>query len=59
MQVERARARAAERDLANTRFETGDAYALPFPDASFDVVFAHALRMLVHHDPEELAPAEA
>jgi ubiquinone/menaquinone biosynthesis C-methylase UbiE len=40
-QVERARALAAERGVTNVRFEVGDAYALPFPDASFDAVFAH------------------
>ena len=43
LQLERARALAAERGVANVRFELGDAYALPFPDASFDVVFAHAV----------------
>ncbi|MHA3722446.1 methyltransferase domain-containing protein [Leucobacter sp. HY1910] len=35
---------AAEFDgasLPNLRFETGDAYALEYPDASFDVVHAH------------------
>jgi ubiquinone/menaquinone biosynthesis C-methylase UbiE len=42
-QVERARQLAAERGTANVRFEVADAYALPFPDESFDVAFAHAL----------------
>jgi ubiquinone/menaquinone biosynthesis C-methylase UbiE len=42
-QVERARALAAEHQVANVRFETGDAYALPFPDASFDAVFANTV----------------
>jgi ubiquinone/menaquinone biosynthesis C-methylase UbiE len=34
--VETARCGAAERDLANVRFERGDAEALPLPDAGFD-----------------------
>lgn len=32
---------AAARGLANLRYEEGSVYHLPFPDASFDVVFAH------------------
>ena len=35
--------RAAQRALRNVSFRQGDAYALPFADASFDVVFSHAL----------------
>src|SRR5688572_23672212 len=42
-QIERARSHAASRRLANTTFEVGSIYELPFPDSSFDVVFAHAL----------------
>jgi SAM-dependent methyltransferase len=42
-QVVRARALAAERAVANARFEEASVYALPFPDGSFDVVFSHAL----------------
>jgi ubiquinone/menaquinone biosynthesis C-methylase UbiE len=45
----RARAEAARRGLANVRFEAGDATALPFPDAGFDVV---ACRAAFHHLPE-------
>jgi SAM-dependent methyltransferase len=41
-EVEAARALASERSIDNARFEVGDAYALPFPDASFDAVFSHA-----------------
>jgi SAM-dependent methyltransferase len=33
-----ARARALNRDVAGLEFRTGDAEALPFPDASFDLV---------------------
>jgi SAM-dependent methyltransferase len=38
-----ARALAAERGCANVRFETGDVYALPFADGSFDAGFMHAV----------------
>ena len=49
-QIERARALAAERGVANVRFEVGSVYALPMPDAAFDAVFAHTL--LLHlRDP--------
>lgn len=34
---------AAERGVTNVTFTSGDAHALPFPDASFDVVHAHQL----------------
>jgi ubiquinone/menaquinone biosynthesis C-methylase UbiE len=34
-------AEAAAANLANLRFATGDVYALPFADRSFDVVHAH------------------
>jgi SAM-dependent methyltransferase len=39
--VEQAAALAAGLDLANVRFEVGDAYALPFPDDAVDIVHAH------------------
>jgi ubiquinone/menaquinone biosynthesis C-methylase UbiE len=45
----RARAEAERRGLANVRFEAGDATALPFPDAGFDVV---ACRAAFHHFPD-------
>jgi ubiquinone/menaquinone biosynthesis C-methylase UbiE len=41
-----ARALAAQRGLANVTFETADALALPYPDASFDVV---SNRQSAHH----------
>jgi len=44
--VERARALAGERGIANVRFDLGDAYALPFPDRSFDAALEH--RVLMH-----------
>src|SRR3982751_2453408 len=43
VQIERARALAAEERVSNARFEVGEVYALPFPDASFDAVHANAL----------------
>ena len=39
-QVEAARAWAAERDIHNVRFEIGNIHDIPYPDASFDAVFA-------------------
>ena len=36
-----ARRDAAERGIENVRYQTASVYELPFPDASFDVVFAH------------------
>ena len=44
--LERARAEAASRGLANIEFRAGDAERLPFPDASFDVV---SCRAAFHH----------
>ena len=39
--VANANGLAADNDLHNLTFQTGDAYALDFEDASFDVVHAH------------------
>lgn len=39
--LEEARGHLGTTDLANVRFEEGSAYALPFEDASFDVVHMH------------------
>jgi SAM-dependent methyltransferase len=38
-----ARAAATERQVPNARFERGDVYALPFPDAAFDAALVHAV----------------
>lgn len=40
---------AAERDLTNVVFETGDAGSLPYPDNSFDLV---TCRIAPHHFPD-------
>jgi ubiquinone/menaquinone biosynthesis C-methylase UbiE len=49
-QVAAARTLAAQRGIANARFEVGNAYEQSFPDASFDVAVARA--MLFHlRDP--------
>jgi SAM-dependent methyltransferase len=42
-QIARAQARAAGEGIANVSFRVASAYDLPFRDASFDVVFSHAL----------------
>ncbi len=47
VQLERARALATERGISSVRFEQADLFALPYADASFDVVFAHAVLMHV------------
>lgn len=41
--VDAARALAAERGVPDVEFRTGDVRAMPFPDASFDVVFENNL----------------
>ena len=42
-QIEAARRSAAERGIANAEFRVGSAYAPPYPDATFDVVYANAV----------------
>jgi SAM-dependent methyltransferase len=42
-QVAMARIAAEREQLANARFEVASIYALPFTDASFDAIFAHAV----------------
>jgi SAM-dependent methyltransferase len=41
--LEQAHALALSRGVGNARFEEADVYALPYPAASFDVVFSHSL----------------
>jgi SAM-dependent methyltransferase len=38
-----AREMARQRGLGNTRFDVADAYALPFPDDTFDAALAHTV----------------
>lgn len=42
-QIEAARAWAAGKGVQNVRFELGNIYDIPFPDASFDAVFAYTV----------------
>jgi SAM-dependent methyltransferase len=51
-----AQARRLTVETGNVRFETGDVYALPFPDGSFDVVHAH--QVLQHLSDPVAALAE-
>ena len=45
--VELARKQAVESQLTQVRFEVANVYELPFPAASFDVIFSHALLLHV------------
>ncbi|HEY3797939.1 MAG TPA: methyltransferase domain-containing protein [Caulobacteraceae bacterium] len=54
-QVARAQTLAAETEAANAAFGVGDAYALPFDDASFDAVFAHATLFHLREPAKALA----
>ncbi|KAF0208327.1 MAG: methyltransferase domain-containing protein [Actinomycetota bacterium] len=54
--LDAARGLAAERDVAGIEFVLGDAEALPFPDASFDLV---TCRIAAHHFPDVQAFADA
>src|SRR5262245_597484 len=47
--LERARTLAAERGLANVRWQAGDVLPLPFADASFSLVVS---RFAFHHFPD-------
>jgi SAM-dependent methyltransferase len=47
--LEQARTLARQRSITNVRFELADACALPYPDASFDVV---TNRQSAHHYPD-------
>lgn len=54
-QLEVARRAAAERGLDNATFGTASVHALPFEDASFDVVYANAVLMYVREQVRALA----
>ncbi len=42
-QIDAARAWAAEKGVGNVRFDLGNIFEIPFPDASFDAVFAYTV----------------
>lgn len=42
-QVELARTNAAQQNINNVDFSTGNIYALPFQDGSFDAIFGHSI----------------
>jgi len=50
-----ARARAREEGLHNLTFERGDVFALPFPDASFDLVWSKYLLQWLREPKTALA----
>ncbi|HYY06000.1 MAG TPA: methyltransferase domain-containing protein, partial [Candidatus Limnocylindria bacterium] len=50
--IERARALAAEKGLANVSWQVGDVLPLPYPDAAFSLVVS---RFAFHHFPEPRA----
>jgi ubiquinone/menaquinone biosynthesis C-methylase UbiE len=54
-QIARAARLAEGRELTNVRFTTAEADELPFGDASFDLVFAHALFEHLPNPQEALA----
>jgi ubiquinone/menaquinone biosynthesis C-methylase UbiE len=56
IQIEQALLLQQQRAISNVSFTTGSAYQLPYPDAQFDVVFAHAV--LYHLQQPEQALAE-
>jgi ubiquinone/menaquinone biosynthesis C-methylase UbiE len=53
-QIELGRTRARDAGCANVRFERADVYSLPFPDDTFDSVFAHALLYHLHRPLDAL-----
>lgn len=42
-QIDKAREMASSLDLPNLTFETGDLFALPFEDSSFDVIYSNGV----------------
>jgi SAM-dependent methyltransferase len=53
--LDRALALAGERGLRNISFEQADVYALPFPEASFDIVFSNSLTSHLQEPERALA----
>lgn len=52
--LDQGRAAAVARGLTNITFEPADTYALPYPDHSFDVVYAHQVLQHVARPVEAL-----
>ena len=50
-----ARARAREEGIRNLKFQSGDVFALPFPDASFDLVWSKYLLQWLREPRSALA----
>ena len=50
--IEKARKTADERGIKNADFDTGDIFALPFEDGTFDIVHAH---QVLQHLPDPTA----
>jgi SAM-dependent methyltransferase len=50
-----ARARAREESIRNVTFQSGDVFALPFPDASFDLVWSKYLLQWLRQPRNALA----
>ena len=55
LQVAQAQALSAARGITNVRFEVADVYRMPFPDGSFDAVFAHVVLMHLREPVRALA----
>ena len=55
IQIEQALLLQKQRATANVSFVTGSAYALPYADEQFDVVFAHALLYHLRNPAQALA----
>ena len=54
-QVAQAQALSAARGVTNVRFEVADVYRLPFPDGSFEAVFANTVLMHLREPVRALA----
>jgi SAM-dependent methyltransferase len=54
-QIEAARKAASDRGIDNAEFFTGSVYALPVPDADFDIAYANAVFMYVREPVRALA----